>query len=386
MALILITLCGCQTQESLLNSTPPTVSSDASGDESDSNSTLPSVSSDSSENVSDDESDSNSTPPSVSSDDSENVSDDESESVSDSTTSSAPSDNSDDSLDYEFDPNETLPPLSDDEKEIVSAGEINFVYGEIIGKMSPNVLVLKMDVHIMVDTWGEIVYIITDQADEWCVKDEIEIRFSVAERPHDSSQYVRIIADKIHPLVLTAKPIIYLYPEEPTVCSVQLNVNGVLTCTYPDYENGWNDFTAYPDGTLVFPDGKEYYALYWEGIQNVKWDFTQGYCVRGEDTAEFLEWALLEQGLTPREANEFIIYWLPLMQDNPYNVISFQTTTYTDNAVLDISPAPDALLRVFMAYYPTSSEVEIEPQEFEEFDRHGFTVVEWGGAQVKTNE
>ncbi len=368
MALIFIALCGCQTQESLLNSTPPTASSDEKGNtsinESDSNSTLPSVSSDDSENVSDDESesesDSNSTPPATSSDDSEN------------------------SSDYEFNPNATLPPLSDDEKEIVSAGEFNFVYGEIIGKMSPNVLVLKMDVPRMVNTWGEIVYIITDQADEWCVKDEIEIRFSVAERPHDSSQYVRIIAERVVPLILTAKPIIYLYPEEPTLCSVQLNVNGVLTCTYPDYDNGWNDFTAYPDGTLIFPDQKEYYALYWEGIQNVEWDFTQGYCVRGEDTAAFLEWALSEQGLTPREANEFIIYWLPLMQDNPYNVISFQTETYTDNAILDISPAPDALLRVFMAYYPTSSEVEIQPQDFDEFDRHGFTVVEWGGCEVAT--
>ena len=24
---------------------------------------------------------------------------------------------------------------------------------------------------------------------------------------------------------------------------------------------------GHPDGTLVFPDGKEYYALYWEGVQ-----------------------------------------------------------------------------------------------------------------------
>ncbi|MBQ7415500.1 MAG: hypothetical protein IJW14_00500 [Oscillospiraceae bacterium] len=71
------------------------------------------------------------------------------------------------------------------------------------------------------------------------------------------------------------------------------------------------------------------------------------------------------------------------MQDNPYNVISFQTNTYTDGAVLDIDPAPDSLLRVFMAYYSVNDEIEIEPQSFDGFMRKGFTVVEWGGSQVK---
>ena len=179
------------------------------------------------------------------------------------------------------------------------------------------------------------------------------------------------------------KPIIYLYPEEPTVCSVSLSLeSGRLTCAYPSYGDGWSSFTAYPDGTLVFPDGKEYYALYWEGIGSAEWDFSSGYCVAGEDTAAFLESALAELGLSPREANEFIIYWLPLMQDNPYNVISFQTTAYTDAATLEITPAPDSLLRVFMAYYPSETPVEIAPQSFDGFERVGFTVVEWGGSEV----
>ena len=277
----------------------------------------------------------------------------------------------------------SLPPLSSDEKETISA-EFNYVYGEIIDKIEPDVLVLKLDVPRMVETFGKHVYIITDQADEWCINDEIEVIFSVAERPKDSSQYVRITAEKVKALALCYKPIIYLYPETPTLCSVNLHLNGTLTCTYPDYnENSWKDFTALPDGTLLFPDGKEYYALYWEGIQYADWDFTEGYCVRGQDTAAFLEWALAEQGLTPREANEFIIYWLPLMQDNPYNIISFQTKAYTENAELEITPKPDTLLRVFMAYYPTESKIDIQPQNFEKPERNGFTVVEWGGSQVK---
>lgn len=276
----------------------------------------------------------------------------------------------------------SLPPLASDQYEIVSFDGINYIYGVITEKISPNTLAMQVFAY-HVETWGEIVHIITDDADEWCVGDEIGATFSVAERPLDSDQYVRIIADDIlHPLEC-AKPIIYLYPEEPTELSVKLTLDGELTCTYPEHgESGWQNFTAYPDGTLIFPDGKEYYALYWEGVQGAEWDFSSGWCVKGENTAAFLEWALAEQGLTPREANEFIIYWLPLMQDNPYNVISFQTDAYISAAVLEISPTPDSLLRVFMTYYPTDAEVDIEPQFFEGFTRQGFTVVEWGGSKV----
>ena len=134
---------------------------------------------------------------------------------------------------------------------------------------------------------------------------------------------------------------------------------------------------------MVFPDGREYYALYWEGSGISEWDFSEGFCVKGENTAAFLEWALEAQGLSSREANEFIIYWLPLMQNNPYNVISFQKECYTDSASLEIIPAPDSLLRVFMAYYSSDTAVEIPAQEFAQPSREGFTVVEWGGALVK---
>ena len=186
----------------------------------------------------------------------------------------------------------------------------------------------------------------------------------------------------------TDKPVIYLYPTVPTEVSVKLTLDGHLTCTYPDYENGWDNFTAHPDGTLIFPDGlspagREYYCLYWEGIQNAEWDFSRGFCIKGSDTAAFLEWALAEQGLTPREANEFIIYWLPLMQENPYNVISFQTDAYTSTAVLDITPKPDSLLRICMAWYAADAEVEIPAQTFDSFEREGFVAVEWGGVEVK---
>lgn len=281
----------------------------------------------------------------------------------------------------------SLPELDEDENaaieyETIEYEQIQNVYGKITEKLGSDTLVLKSQTPKQIEQCGETVCIITENADEWCVNDEIDVTFYKMHRPQTKNGIARIIAYEVMPLHLCYKPIIYFYPEEATQCSAELSMtDGYLTCTYPEYNNnGWSNFTAQPDGTLVFPDGKEYYALYWEGVNNTDWDFSTGFCVSGKDTMRFLEWALAKQGLTAREANEFIIYWLPLMQENPYNVISFQKETYTESALLSVSPAPQSMLRVFMAYYPSDVEIDIEPQEFDEFNRNGFTVVEWGGS------
>ena len=176
------------------------------------------------------------------------------------------------------------------------------------------------------------------------------------------------------------KPVIYLYPEEETEVSVNLNLNGKLTCTYPKYNNSWT-VTAKPDGTLTDKNGMNYNYLYWEGETDTKFDFSTGYCVKGSESAEFLEKELAKQGLNRKEANEFITFWLPQMEQNEYNIISFQKETYTDDAKLTVNPNPDTIIRVFMAFKPSNEYVEIPaPKETETPQRNGFTLVEWGGS------
>ena len=178
-----------------------------------------------------------------------------------------------------------------------------------------------------------------------------------------------------------AKPVIYLYPEEETQVTVRLEYDGELTCTYPSYNDGWM-VTAAPDGTLTDAEGRTYYCLYWEGLSSWDYEFSQGFCVRGEDTAAFLEEALGDLGLTDREANEFLIYWLPKMEGSAWNLLSFQTEAYTDHARLTVSPQPDTVLRVFLAFKALEAPVDIEPQILTAPAREGFTLVEWGGCQV----
>lgn len=179
-----------------------------------------------------------------------------------------------------------------------------------------------------------------------------------------------------------AKPVIYLYPEEVTEVTVQLDYAGELTCVYPAYGDGWH-VTAHPDGTLVDEKGMEYNYLYWEGSAVDGYTMDEGFCVAGGDTAAFLEEALAKLDLNRREANEFIVYWLPLMEDNPYNLICFQTDAYTEAAKLTVSPAPDTMIRVFMSWKALEEPVEIKPQTLTAPERVGFTVVEWGGSEVK---
>jgi hypothetical protein len=179
------------------------------------------------------------------------------------------------------------------------------------------------------------------------------------------------------------KPVIYLYPQQTMKVDVQLDYDGELICTYPQYQNGWS-VIAQSDGTLKdVKTGKEYSYLFWEGVSDVEYDFSKGYVVKGEDTAEFLQAKLAEIGLTPRKYNEFIVYWLPMMQNNPYNLITFQGDVYTNSAVLDIQPEPDSVLRVFMAYKALKKSIEIEEPQITPFERKGFAAVEWGGTEVK---
>ena len=186
------------------------------------------------------------------------------------------------------------------------------------------------------------------------------------------------------------KPVIYFYPEVRTEANVKLELDGELTVTYPNYDlaDGWT-VTADPDGTLTDKKGRKYSYLYWEGDIDIKPDLSRGFCVKGEDTAEFLETALAELGLNDKEADDFITYWLPEMIGNKYNVITFQTKEYEDVASLTVTPKPDTVIRVNMLWYPSDKQVSIKPQDLTSLnpsERKGFTVVEWGGEKYKKRQ
>ena len=193
------------------------------------------------------------------------------------------------------------------------------------------------------------------------------------------------------------KPVIYLYDDEPgreVHTGLKLHASEMLYMwpeagTTEGQEYGW-DMTTSEDGTLYDEDGNEYSYIFWEASDYGDHSFEQGFCVKGSDTAEFLREKLKEIGLTPREYNEFIVFWLPKMQDNAYNIIRFEGVDpkddYNQHFELSVNDGEkelaDSMLRVFMVWQASDTYQEIEPQEFQEFERNGFTVVEWGGTEV----
>lgn len=222
---------------------------------------------------------------------------------------------------------------------------------------------------------------------DWCVGDQVactyeNIRYDEENNRAEAELLTIAASDWEAEPGLARKPVIYLYPEAETDVSVKLFLDGKLTCAYPAYHSGWQ-VTAAPDGTLTDAQGQTYNYLYWEGETAVQWDMSEGFCVRGEDTATFLEASLAKLGLNRKEANEFIVYWLSLMERNPYNIISFQAESYTDTAQLHIDPAPDTLIRVFMTWKAADTFLELPAQELSAPERTGFTVVEWGGTEVE---
>lgn len=188
-------------------------------------------------------------------------------------------------------------------------------------------------------------------------------------------------------MVTTFKPVIYLYPEKIQDISVRLDYSGKLTTTYPSYDlniKGWN-VTAHPDGKLIdLRDNKEYSYLFWEGVlpeSSYKMP-SRGFIVRGEDSAVLLQKILAQAGLKPVEYNELIVFWYPQIKDYPFVQIAFAGSEYEDTAKLTINPKPDSILRIFLYFKKLSREIVIEPQTIPEFQRKGFSVVEWGGTVI----
>lgn len=181
------------------------------------------------------------------------------------------------------------------------------------------------------------------------------------------------------------KPVIYLYPEQEQEVTVTLGHPDALTCTYPKYQNSWN-VLAKPDGTLTeISSKKQLYSLYYESENVVSFPVTgEGFIVKGEDAASFLEEKLAILGLNYREAEEFIVYWLPILEANSYNYIRFATKEEIDaNMPLSVSGNPDTIIRILMTYKPLSAPISIKEQTLTPVTRSGFTVVEWGGTPIK---
>lgn len=184
---------------------------------------------------------------------------------------------------------------------------------------------------------------------------------------------------------ISYKPIIYLYPTKEMAVNIKLGKPDKITSSYPKYQDSWR-VIAKPTGELIDTQTNHHlYGLYWEGINDVSNpNLKIGFVVEGSETISFLEEKLALLGLTEREANEFIIYWLPQLEHNKYNYIYFESLATTNNNMpLEIEPEPDTLIRVNMLWKKLDEKITVTEQLLTTPQRQGFTVVEWGGTELK---
>ena len=176
-----------------------------------------------------------------------------------------------------------------------------------------------------------------------------------------------------------AKPILYLYPKKTTNVTVTFEHPELLETTYPKFRNKWS-VKANKNGDLYDYNDKYYYGLYWDEKKVHDVDFSTGFYVEDDDAIDFLEEKLEYIGLSDRERNEFITYWLPILEKNKKSLVYFELTNERESYnKINISPKPDTLLRVVIHIKKVNKKTEIKKEVLTHTARRGFVAVEWGG-------
>lgn len=181
----------------------------------------------------------------------------------------------------------------------------------------------------------------------------------------------------VEPIYTVYKPVIYLYNDKRIDLSIKFKDESRLKTTYPKYNNGWN-VSVEKD---VISDGyNNYYALFYDEERRYEVDFSEGYYVTKDNAISFLEEKLDYLGFNYKERNEFIMYWLPILEDNGESLVYFeQTDERNKECPMDLSINPDTMLRVIIHIKKANGNERIKEELLHKTERNGFEFIEWGG-------
>ncbi|MCL1839422.1 hypothetical protein FWF89_00240 [Candidatus Saccharibacteria bacterium] len=176
------------------------------------------------------------------------------------------------------------------------------------------------------------------------------------------------------------KPVIYLYPEKLTTVSVTVGAN--ISLSDPLYPaGGWQNVLAHPSGQLIYR-GTKYDSLFWEGTGHGPYPDVSGIgiVVAQKDLVKTIRSQLYAQGLTTKETNDFLEFWVDHLPKTPWVKLTWLSTRQMNQlAPLAIRPKPTTLIRIFLDAEGVSTPMNLTEQKFSTPKREGFTVVEWGG-------
>jgi len=186
--------------------------------------------------------------------------------------------------------------------------------------------------------------------------------------------------------ILLKKPVIYLYPTEKTKVTLQFDFKGKIVTTFPKYEENWK-VIASPNGQLYDTKTKRIYnSLFWDGefdLPEEHYQYKDGFVVAKENLTHFFIEKLEHVGLNNQEINEFIQFWLPILEQNEYSFIHFLVNDDCNEiSINNVNPKPETSIRLYMEFHALDDFITIKEQQLPKTKRKGFTLVEWGGTDV----
>lgn len=186
--------------------------------------------------------------------------------------------------------------------------------------------------------------------------------------------------------IILKKPVIYLYPKEKTDIELSINFEGKILTTFPKLEKSWK-VTGYKNGQIFDKKTNRFYnSLFWDGeisFPNSHYQYKTGFVVEKENLTSFLIEKLEFMGLNTTETNDFVQYWLPILEKNNYTFIHFLVNEdYNVFSINNVNPKPDTSIRILMEFFEVNEHISIAPQQLPSTKRNGFTLVEWGGSDV----
>ncbi len=209
---------------------------------------------------------------------------------------------------------------------------------------------------------------------------------------HDIYLDVYIPLKSSQQIISVDKPVIYAYSDKELAFTLNLQSKGELTFTYPVLPSDatWKMKTN-PNGRLSDDENKQYPYLFWEAKQDLS-SFQHAVpdaqiVLSGNELVNYFEQELDKLGLNSREKTDFITYWCPKLNDSDKILVQL----YVDEKCeligkLNIEPKPDNFRRLYVTFEknPSNSEnIKTLNLDVGKFERTGFTVIEWGGSELK---
>lgn len=181
-----------------------------------------------------------------------------------------------------------------------------------------------------------------------------------------------------------SKPAIYLYPKTRQTVFVQVNPqNGWMTVSDPLYGNGWV-VEALPDGFINY-NNKTYRHLFYEAMLPTPKMSQEFDVIDGANLKIELQNLGKKLSLSDREAKELSDYWSAKLPNKNYYQVGLMTGAQVDQIEpMKVSPAPESVWRVRLIFKGLDQKIAPpNPISQLNFERTGFSLVEWGGFVLK---